>query len=99
MTRKKRDVLRVRLTSAKPSHEFRRYVRYEASPRSFTMADDPFAKIARAVENMDRIRREREVSSRIRAVEATVREAGRECQEVEERLRKLKPRTSSWVGS
>jgi hypothetical protein len=63
------------------------------------MADDPFAKIARAVENMDRIRREREVSSRIRAVEATVREAGRECQEVEERLRKLKPRTSSWVGS
>jgi hypothetical protein len=28
------------------------------------------------------------------AVEATVREAGRECQETEERLRKLKPRTA-----
>jgi hypothetical protein len=58
------------------------------------MADDPFTRIARAVENMGRIRREQDVSSRIRAVEATVREAGRECQETEERLRKLKPRTA-----
>jgi len=35
--------------------------------------------------------REQEVSSRIRAVEAAVREASRECREVEDRLRKLKP--------
>jgi hypothetical protein len=55
------------------------------------MADDPFARIAPAVENMDRIRREREVSSRIRAVAAAVRKAGRECREVAERLRKSKP--------
>ena len=56
-----------------------------------TMADNLFARIIRVVQNMSRIHREREVSSRIQAVEAFVREASRECQEVEERLRKLKP--------
>jgi hypothetical protein len=58
----------------------------------FTMADNSFARISRAVQNMSRIHREREVSSRIQAVEAAVREASRECRELEERLRKLKPR-------
>jgi hypothetical protein len=58
-----------------------------------TLADNLFARISRAVQTMGRIHSEREVSSRIRAVEAAVREASRECREVEERLRKLKPRT------
>jgi hypothetical protein len=57
------------------------------------MADNPFARISRVVQNMGRISREREVSSRIRAVEAAVRQASCECQKVKERLRKLKPRT------
>ncbi len=57
----------------------------------FTMADKLFARITHAVQNLSRMHREQEVSSRIRAVEAAVREASRECREVEDRLRKLKP--------
>jgi hypothetical protein len=55
------------------------------------MAANPFARITRAIQSLSRMHREREVSSRIRAVEAAVREASRECREVEDRLRKLKP--------
>ncbi len=39
------------------------------------MADKLFARITHAVQNLSRMHREQEVSSRIRAVEAAVREA------------------------
>jgi hypothetical protein len=72
----------------------RRLCKYQlgSTTMEFTMTDNLFARVSRAVQNIGRIRREREVSSRIQAVEAAVREASRECREVEERLRKLKPR-------
>jgi hypothetical protein len=56
---------------------------------------NPFARITRAIQDLSRMHREREVSSRIRAVEDAVREASRECREVEDRLRKTKPEPRS----
>jgi hypothetical protein len=56
------------------------------------VAQDHLARFKSALGKVEQMRREAEISSRVRAAIKTIRQAGREYSELEQRLKKLKRR-------